>query len=33
MASTMNDVSYEKWRLQWMIVDIKHGEYNEWLWL
>jgi hypothetical protein len=31
MASTMNDCSYKTWWVQWMIVVIKHGEYNEWL--
>jgi hypothetical protein len=31
MASTMNDGSYKTWRVQCMIVAIKHGEYNEWL--
>ena len=31
MASTMNDCSYKTWRVQWMSVVIKHGEYNEWL--
>jgi hypothetical protein len=31
MTSTMNDSSYKTWWVQWMIVAIKHGEYNEWL--
>jgi hypothetical protein len=31
MASTMNDGSYQTWRVQWMIVIIKHGKYDEWL--
>jgi hypothetical protein len=30
MASKMNNCSYKTWRVQWMIVVIKHGEYNEW---
>ena len=25
----MNDCSYKTWRVQCMIVDIEHGEYNE----
>jgi proteasome lid subunit RPN8/RPN11 len=33
MASAMNDCGYKTWRVQWIIVVIKHGEYNEWLWL
>ena len=31
MANTMNDCSYKIWQVQWMIVVIKHGEYNKWL--
>jgi hypothetical protein len=31
MTSTMNDCSYYTGQEQWMIVVIKHGEYNEWL--
>jgi hypothetical protein len=29
MASTMKDGSYKAWRVQLMIVVIKHDEYNE----
>jgi hypothetical protein len=31
MASAMNDGSYKTWPVQWMIVVIKHSEYNAWL--
>jgi hypothetical protein len=30
MANTMNHGSYKTWRVQWIMVVIKHGEYNEW---
>jgi hypothetical protein len=33
MASTINDCSYKTWRVQWITVVLKHGEYNEWLYL